>query len=140
MRDSLVRALVGVGCPVDLAERTVDRYGEVEVGVNPSGCDDVYVADVGRGWTATQPREDFEELARDIAARLVESNAELRTRAAAGEPVPVFWPLRRAKSGDVCPESGLWITDGVDRAPEAFASGNVLPTLDDRVVTWHQIQ
>lgn len=139
MRDSLVRALVGVGCPVDLAERTVDRYGEVEVDGVEAGSDGVYVADVGCGWNAANRREDFEDSARDLAARLVHSNAELRSRAARGESVPVFWPIRRARSGDVCPASGTWIADGVDRAPEAFGLGTLLPTLDDRSVMWHQI-
>lgn len=139
MREHLFRALVEVGCPKGLAGQVLDRYGEIEVGAGPQGEDDVFVADTGIGWAPDRPQAEFAEAARDLAVRLADANAVLRGRAVHGEPVPLYWPLRQARSGEVCPESGYWMTPGRTRTLEAFAAGNLLPPLHGRRVTWYQV-
>jgi hypothetical protein len=46
----------------------------------------------------------------------------------------------KARTGERCPESGVWKVDGYPTTTAPIAKGNVMPPYDGRAVTWSLIQ
>lgn len=46
----------------------------------------------------------------------------------------------RAKTGEVCPESGKWKVEGTPSTTAPIAKGNRMPPYDNRAVTWILIE
>lgn len=46
----------------------------------------------------------------------------------------------RAKTGQICPESGVWKVVGLPTTTGPFAKGNRFPPYRDRAVAWALIQ
>lgn len=46
----------------------------------------------------------------------------------------------RAKTGEVCPESGVWKVVGTPSTTAPIAKGNRMPPYDGKAVTWELIQ
>ena len=47
---------------------------------------------------------------------------------------------RTAKTGETCPESGVWRVQGSPSTTAPIAKGNRMPPYDGRAVTWVLIQ
>ncbi|MEO6670436.1 MAG: hypothetical protein ABIN36_13220 [Ferruginibacter sp.] len=47
---------------------------------------------------------------------------------------------RTAKTGEVCPESGVWKVEGTPSTTAPIAQGNLMPPYDGKAVTWKLIQ
>lgn len=45
-----------------------------------------------------------------------------------------------AKTGSVCPESGVWKVDGWPSTTAPIAKGNRMPPYDGKAVSWRLIQ
>ena len=45
-----------------------------------------------------------------------------------------------AKTGEVCPESGVWKVQGTPSTTAPIAKGNRMPPYDNKAVTWVLIQ
>lgn len=45
-----------------------------------------------------------------------------------------------AKTGEVCPESGVWQVLGAPTTTAPIAKGNVMPPYSGKAVTWKLIQ
>lgn len=45
-----------------------------------------------------------------------------------------------AKTGETCPESGVWKVVGSPSTTAPIAKGNTMPPYDDKAVTWSLIQ
>jgi len=45
-----------------------------------------------------------------------------------------------AKTGEHCPESGVWKVEGTPSVTAPIAKGNRMPTYEDKAVTWELIQ
>jgi len=45
-----------------------------------------------------------------------------------------------AKTGEVCPESGVWAVVGTPSTTAPIAKGNRMPPYDGKAVTWRLIQ
>lgn len=43
---------------------------------------------------------------------------------------------RQGKTGEICPESGVWKVIGSPSTTAPIAKGNRFPPYDDRAVTW----
>lgn len=46
----------------------------------------------------------------------------------------------KAKTGENCPESGVWKVEGNPSTTAPIAKGNRMPPYDNRAVTWILIQ
>jgi hypothetical protein len=46
----------------------------------------------------------------------------------------------KAKTGEVCPESGVWRVVGPDSTKAPIAKGNRMPPYRDKAVTWELIE
>ncbi len=46
----------------------------------------------------------------------------------------------KARTGEKCPESGVWKVDGYPTTTAPIAKGNVMPPYDGRAVTWTLVQ
>lgn len=46
----------------------------------------------------------------------------------------------RAKTGEKCPESGVWKVVGQPSTTAPIAKGNTMPPYDSKVVVWELIQ
>lgn len=46
----------------------------------------------------------------------------------------------RARTGEVCPESGVWKVEGYPTTTAPIAKGNRMPPYGGRAVTWILIQ
>lgn len=42
----------------------------------------------------------------------------------------------RARTGEVCPESGVWKVEGTPSTTAPIARGNRMPPYDNRAVVW----
>jgi hypothetical protein len=47
---------------------------------------------------------------------------------------------RTAKTGEVCPESGVWKVQGSPSTTAPIAQGNRMPPYNNAAVTWQLIQ
>ncbi len=47
---------------------------------------------------------------------------------------------RTAKTGETCPESGVWKVQGTPTTTAPIAEGNRMPPYDGKAVTWILIQ
>lgn len=47
---------------------------------------------------------------------------------------------RTARTGEVCPESGIWKVEGTPSTTAPIAKGNRMPPYDGKAVTWKLIQ
>lgn len=47
---------------------------------------------------------------------------------------------RTARTGEVCPESGVWKVEGTPSTTAPIAQGNRMPPYDGKAVTWKLIQ
>jgi hypothetical protein len=47
---------------------------------------------------------------------------------------------RTARTGEVCPESGIWKVVGTPSTTAPIAKGNRMPPYDGKAVTWKLIQ
>jgi len=47
---------------------------------------------------------------------------------------------RTARTGEVCPESGVWKVEGLPSTTAPIAQGNRMPPYDGKAVTWKLIQ
>jgi hypothetical protein len=45
-----------------------------------------------------------------------------------------------ARTGEKCPESGVWEVVGTPSTTAPIAEGNTMPPYNDRAVTWRLIQ
>jgi hypothetical protein len=45
-----------------------------------------------------------------------------------------------AKTGEICPESGIWQVVGTPSTTAPIAKGNRIPPYDGKAVTWKLIQ
>lgn len=45
-----------------------------------------------------------------------------------------------AKTGEICPESGVWKVIGVHTTTAPIAKGNKMPPYNNQAVTWQLIQ
>ena len=45
-----------------------------------------------------------------------------------------------AKTGEICPESGVWKVEGTPTTTAPIAEGNKMPPYDNKAVTWKLIQ
>ena len=45
-----------------------------------------------------------------------------------------------AKTGEKCPESGVWKVQGTPSTTAPIAAGNTMPPYDGRAVTWQLIR
>ena len=45
-----------------------------------------------------------------------------------------------AKTGQTCPESGIWKVVGSPSTTAPISKGNTMPPYDDKAVTWQLIQ
>src|SRR4051812_1313318 len=92
VRAAMVRALIEVGCPAEIAGRVVDEHAEVEPAA--PGGPTLWLYDQGRPVvTDDQPDDTLHDTCRDLAQVLSEKNAEMVDRQARGESALVFWPL-----------------------------------------------
>lgn len=46
----------------------------------------------------------------------------------------------RARTGEICPESGVWKVIGTPTTTAPIAKGNRMPPYKDQAVTWELIQ
>ncbi len=46
----------------------------------------------------------------------------------------------RAKTGQICPESGVWKVEGTPTTTAPIAKGNVMPPYNNKAVVWVLIQ
>ena len=46
----------------------------------------------------------------------------------------------RARTGEICPESGVWKVEGTPSTTAPIAKGNRMPPYDGRAVIWVLIQ
>jgi len=46
----------------------------------------------------------------------------------------------RAKTGEICPESGVWKVEGIPSTTAPISNGNRMPPYQGRAVTWILIQ
>lgn len=46
----------------------------------------------------------------------------------------------RARTGEACPESGVWKVEGSPSTTAPIAKGNRMPPYDGKAVTWALIQ
>jgi len=46
----------------------------------------------------------------------------------------------RAKTGEICPESGVWKVVGTPSTTAPIAKGNRMPPYNNQAVTWELIQ
>ncbi len=46
----------------------------------------------------------------------------------------------RARTGEICPESGVWKVEGGHSTTAPIAKGNRMPPYDGKAVTWILIQ
>lgn len=46
----------------------------------------------------------------------------------------------KARTGEICPESGVWRVEGQPSTTAPIAKGNRMPPYDGRAVTWVLIQ
>lgn len=46
----------------------------------------------------------------------------------------------KSKTGNKCPESGVWKVEGNPSTTAPIAKGNTMPPYDNRAVTWVLIQ
>jgi hypothetical protein len=46
----------------------------------------------------------------------------------------------RARTGETCPESGVWKVEGTPSTTAPIAKGNRMPPYDGKAVTWILIQ
>lgn len=46
----------------------------------------------------------------------------------------------KARTGENCPESGVWEVVGTPGTTAPISKGNTMPPYDDRAVTWELIQ
>ena len=46
----------------------------------------------------------------------------------------------RARTGETCPESGVWRVEGTPSTTAPIAKGNRMPPYDNRAVVWVLIQ
>jgi hypothetical protein len=134
---TLVRALVEVGCPDDLASELVGRHLVIERDPGPDMELRVHVLSVSSAWMSPPAPQDVLEAASLLAAGLLDLNRHRLALGAVGEQVEILWPLHRADSGERCPESGLWAAPDVGAGPRAFELGSILPLYNDQAVTWH---
>ncbi|HRH02376.1 MAG TPA: hypothetical protein PLN13_06215 [Bacteroidia bacterium] len=45
-----------------------------------------------------------------------------------------------ARTGETCPESGVWKVDGSPSTTAPISKGNKMPPYDGRAVTWRLVQ
>lgn len=45
-----------------------------------------------------------------------------------------------AKTGEICPESGVWKVEGLPTTTAPIAKGNKMPPYKDKAVVWKLIQ
>lgn len=43
---------------------------------------------------------------------------------------------KKAKTGEKCPESGVWKVEGTNSTTAPIAKGNTFPPYDGKAVTW----
>jgi hypothetical protein len=132
-----VSALRDVGCPEDLALRLVDRHAVLDRDPVKRREVRVRLLTATSGWLTSTAPEDAAEAARDVASQLFDANRQASALRSIGEPVEALWPLRQARSGKACPESGLWEAPEVGAKARPFELGSVLPHLSGAAVTWH---
>jgi hypothetical protein len=46
----------------------------------------------------------------------------------------------KCRTGEVCPESGVWKVEGTPSTTAPIAKGNRMPPYDNKAVTWVLIQ